>query len=526
MGKATIARIFGDWVPHNPDNAKTFAEKIFKDPEWTQVGMNPYRASYFYDKADGLPVTFADEVVQIGPLVMAKNVKKTTPDNPMFKIDQKQPTSPTFAEGGAVAQTDSMLADGGMMEEGGAVDPVSGNDVPTGSLKEEVRDDIDASLSPGEFVLPADVVRYIGLEKLMKIRDAAKEGLKRMEEVGQMGNAEEAPKTDEAFAENDDEFNSSIDEIMSEVDNEEQTVKMAGGGFVTSDYKEGMKFNPVVDVRYFKHADGRVIYITYINDRPMTAIPEGFTQTDTPVEQKVGKEAEDAAAAAAAARARTGGDSGGGGGGDSGGTTTTTTPGGQGVSRTTQSLALSALAISQNPIAQFLSPLIAAGVGWISGKALDAQLDAEGRVNQTLEDAANMGYGTKVGVDGNITSFVNDKTLDAFDRETFGVTRGELDTSRGAIGSITSDDKGALQGQEAIDAEAQAAAQADSGIGIGSPASQGETSSQSGEGNPGESNSTSSSTGEGNPGESYAKGGFIKKKKNVVAKPKKGLASR
>lgn len=300
MGKATIARIFGDWVPHNPDNAKTFAEKIFKDPQWTQVGMNPYRASYFYDKADGLPVTFADEVVQIGPLVMAKNVKKTTPDNPMFKIDQKQPTSPTFAMGGAVEQTDSMLADGGIMQEGGTVDPVSGNDVPTGSLKEEVRDDIDAKLSVGEFVIPADVVRYIGLEKLMKIRDAAKEGLKRMEEVGQMGNAEEAPKANEAFEEDDDEFNSSIDEIMSEVDNEEQMPKMAAGGFMSGQYTEGMKFNPAVDVRYFKHPDGRVIYITYINDKPMTAIPEGFTQTDKPVEQKVGKEAEDAAAAATA----------------------------------------------------------------------------------------------------------------------------------------------------------------------------------------------------------------------------------
>jgi len=73
-----------------------------------------------------------------------------------------------------------------------------------------------------------------------------------------------------------------------------------------------MKFNPVVDVRYFKHSDGRVIYVTYINDKPLTAIPEGFTQTDTPVEQKVGKEAEDATAAAA--RANAGAGSGGGGG--------------------------------------------------------------------------------------------------------------------------------------------------------------------------------------------------------------------
>jgi hypothetical protein len=535
MGKATIARIFGDWVPHNPDNAKTFAEKIFKDPEWTQVGMNPYRASYFYDKADGLPVTFADEVVQIGPLVMAKNVKKTTPDNPMFKIDQKQPTSPTFAEGGAVAQTDSMLADGGMMEEGGAVDPVSGNDVPTGSLKEEVRDDIDASLSVGEFVLPADVVRYIGLEKLMKIRDAAKEGLKRMEEVGQMGNAEEAPKANEAFEEDDDEFNSSIDEIMSEVDNEEQTVKMAAGGFMSNTYKEGMKFNPMVDVRYFKHADGRVIYITYINDRPMTAIPEGFTQTDTPVEQKVGKEAEDAAAAAAA-RARTGGDSGGGG--DSGATTTTPTSGGQGVSRTTQSIALAGLALSKNPVAQFLSPLISAGVGWISGKALDAQLDAEGRVNQTLEDAANMGYGTRVGVEGNITTFVNDKTLDAFDKENFGVTRSELDAARSQSAfdrdAVNNAEIGASE-QAAVDAaqNAQSMQSMQDALNADTTAAQGGGGGVSDTNSAGADAASSANSGEnaggegpsGN-GESLAKGGFIKKKKNVVVKSKRGLASR
>jgi len=302
---------------------------------------------------------------------------------------------------------------------------------------------------------------------------------------------------------------------------------MAAGGFMSNTYTEGMKFNPVVDVRYFKHADGRVIYITYINDRPMTAIPEGFTQTDKPVEQKVGKEAEDAAAAAAA-RARTGGDTGGGG--DSGGTPTTTS-GGQGVSRTTQSVALSALALSKNPVAQFLAPLISAGVGYVSGKVLDAQLEAEGRVNQTLEDAANMGYGARVGVDGNITTFVNDKTLDAFDRETFGVTRSELDAQRnnevtvgGPISDqpVTGTDLGILGSNDTT----AAADNSGNTSGGGSPASQGETSSQSGEGNPGESNSTSSSTGEGNPGESYAKGGFIKKKNKPAVKSKKGLASR
>ena len=85
-----------------------------------------------------------------------------------------------------------LFQEGGMIDEGGTTDPVSGNDVPVGSLQEEVRDDIPAQLSEGEFVMPADVVRYHGLDKMMALRDEAKMGLQRMEAMGQMGNADEA----------------------------------------------------------------------------------------------------------------------------------------------------------------------------------------------------------------------------------------------------------------------------------------------------------------------------------------------
>lgn len=85
-----------------------------------------------------------------------------------------------------------LFDEGGLMQEGGTVDPVSGNDVPVGSTQEEVRDDIPAQLSEGEFVMPADVVRYHGLDKMMALRDEAKTGLQRMEDMGQMGNADEA----------------------------------------------------------------------------------------------------------------------------------------------------------------------------------------------------------------------------------------------------------------------------------------------------------------------------------------------
>ena len=96
------------------------------------------------------------------------------------------------ADGGTV-----MKETGGLYDEGGTVDEESGNDVPVGSTKKEVRDDIPAMLSEGEFVLPADVVRYHGLEKIMQLRDEAKFGLQKMEAMGQMGNADEATLPDD-----------------------------------------------------------------------------------------------------------------------------------------------------------------------------------------------------------------------------------------------------------------------------------------------------------------------------------------
>ena len=89
-----------------------------------------------------------------------------------------------------------LFDDGGFRDQGNTKDPVSNNSVPVGSTQEEVRDDIPANLSEGEFVLPADVVRYHGLEKIMGIRDQAKSGLQKMESMGQMGNSDQATMPD------------------------------------------------------------------------------------------------------------------------------------------------------------------------------------------------------------------------------------------------------------------------------------------------------------------------------------------
>jgi len=72
--KGTIATMLGKWSPISKADAKARADAALNDPAWTQVGMDPFRHSYFYDRDTMRPVLAADEVIQIGPLVLAKNV--------------------------------------------------------------------------------------------------------------------------------------------------------------------------------------------------------------------------------------------------------------------------------------------------------------------------------------------------------------------------------------------------------------------------------------------------------------------
>ena len=72
MNKSTIARMFGEWENMNPKDVRKIAEELINSDDWIQVGMNPYRHSYFYDKETMKPIISAEKVYQIGPLVLAK----------------------------------------------------------------------------------------------------------------------------------------------------------------------------------------------------------------------------------------------------------------------------------------------------------------------------------------------------------------------------------------------------------------------------------------------------------------------
>tara|TARA_R100000329_G_scaffold3901_1_gene5518 strand:+ start:230 stop:2899 length:2670 start_codon:yes stop_codon:yes gene_type:complete len=202
-----------------------------------------------------------------------------------------------FNEGGTVMEKQmemnfgetpiSQLAEGGMKDDGGEKDPVSGNDVPSGSLAKEVRDDVPAMVSEGEFIFPADVTRFIGLNKLMQLRQDAKMGLKKMEAMGQLGNPDDAELPD------DIPFDAADIIIMGMDDEEDLEVdKKNEGGIIgfqegTADageqanqyyniQKEGMKQYARKYVIYRNDAGQTIKVLSTANGSPIDTVPAGY----------------------------------------------------------------------------------------------------------------------------------------------------------------------------------------------------------------------------------------------------------
>lgn len=74
--KSPFAQIKGNFVNRTDAENEAIAQQALGDSSWTQVGFDPRRHSFFYDRKTGEAVTTADEVVQVGPLVLAKNAVK------------------------------------------------------------------------------------------------------------------------------------------------------------------------------------------------------------------------------------------------------------------------------------------------------------------------------------------------------------------------------------------------------------------------------------------------------------------
>lgn len=75
QNKAPFAKIMGDLEHMTEDQAVKHFQKYFNHPDYRQVGYDPRRHGDFYDRETMEPITHAEHVVQIGPLVLAKKPK-------------------------------------------------------------------------------------------------------------------------------------------------------------------------------------------------------------------------------------------------------------------------------------------------------------------------------------------------------------------------------------------------------------------------------------------------------------------
>jgi hypothetical protein len=92
--KDALQTVEGKYVNISPEAAYRQAQEAISDPAWVQIGVDPTRHSYFYDKNNTQPVVAAEEVIQIGNMVLAKNVTYGSKDD--FLFDQGLNTDENF----------------------------------------------------------------------------------------------------------------------------------------------------------------------------------------------------------------------------------------------------------------------------------------------------------------------------------------------------------------------------------------------------------------------------------------------
>lgn len=147
-------------------------------------------------------------------------------------------------------------------------------EVPIGALPEEVADKVDIKASEGEYILPADVVRYLGLDKIEKLVKQAKEGLVQMDQEGRVGGEEAPPATEVAAAPSEAVAGPTGAPVADPLSGSQQA--FAEGGLVTPDYLAQAGFS---GTKIFKDAKGRVMVVPVVNGQPAITLPEGFAET-------------------------------------------------------------------------------------------------------------------------------------------------------------------------------------------------------------------------------------------------------
>jgi DNA-binding protein H-NS len=85
--KDALQTMEGDYVNVTPEQAFAEAQRAIKDPSYVQIGIDPTRHAYFYDRRTTLPVVSAEEVIQIGNMILAKKPVFGRKQDFLYNID-------------------------------------------------------------------------------------------------------------------------------------------------------------------------------------------------------------------------------------------------------------------------------------------------------------------------------------------------------------------------------------------------------------------------------------------------------
>jgi hypothetical protein len=303
--RVALSRDYNEAATELMDDINTTMSGVFSNMEETQTELGGGYSLMLADKLskklkkerasemDKLSTTGTDYAGIQGILIAAEDLLKAKGEPPLAKhippsFFQRTLKKLGFAEGGSVVPEEEQMND---LFKSERIDPVSGNDVPPGALPQEVRDDVDAKLSEGEYVVPADVLRYYGVKFFEDLRNKAKKSLQAMDEDGRIGGE---PLEDEM-----DDLPFSDEELVSEDDAEGEVMEAARGALVG--YQEGgMQLNypsyikqpnlasvgmtsPTgtmstggVEYRKYVNDAGMSITIPYYNGQPMGIVPVGY----------------------------------------------------------------------------------------------------------------------------------------------------------------------------------------------------------------------------------------------------------
>lgn len=196
------------------------------------------------------------------------------------------------------AEQMNLFEAGGLADDGMEREPVTGNEIPPGSMASEVRDDVPAQLSEGEYVVPADVVRYFGVKFFEDLRGEAKSDMMDMEADGRIGGT--PVDTNGIPLEEDEALTPEEEAMLAEAMAADQPQGMASGGVVkgfsdgglqttsyvpTSPYSVGGAYNTAgaygssggFEARqYVDTTTGQTRTFQFLNGKPISFIPKNF----------------------------------------------------------------------------------------------------------------------------------------------------------------------------------------------------------------------------------------------------------